>query len=484
MEKWLGRMRWRRIVNKRVIFLNDDERNSKYPYPTNYIKTTKFTFITFLPLALLLQFARVANIYFLIIAILQSIPAISPLSPYTAYTPIIFVLTVSLIREGIEDFRRYRSDKKINQASFMKLLPKGDFSEIQSKDIKVGDILIIKENETFPADMILLKSSGGLNAYIQTSSLDGEKNLKKRSIPANFDEFIKPLDEKDFHLVGKVVTEHPTIDLYSFKGKMVVGGEQFRLDVKQLLLKGSNLKNTEWVLGIVIYTGKNTKLMMNSQKSRTKRSHVEKILNIIIFFILIAQIILCGVIILVSGIHDSVSTANLDGYLGSGNTNNKLYLTYFSYFLLLNTMIPISLVITLDIVKAFQCVFIMWDSEMFSLEDNAGCHIITTTINEEFGQVKYIFSDKTGTLTQNIMEFKALCVEEEMYGTIDLNLQRKASKLETISEVEYTFKSAKMERVLTDSDYDLGEPLKIVSSNGKDSLTLENDRDKLFESFK
>lgn len=104
--------------HKRVIFLNDDERNSKYPYTSNYIKTTKYTIITFLPLSLLIQFARVANVYFLIIAVLQSIPAISPLSPYTAYLPLLFVLSASMIREGIEDFRRYRSDKRINMAGF------------------------------------------------------------------------------------------------------------------------------------------------------------------------------------------------------------------------------------------------------------------------------------------------------------------------------------------------------------------------------
>lgn len=96
---------------KRVIFLNDDARNAKYPYKSNYIKTTRYNFITFLPVALFKQFLRVANVYFLIIAILQSIPAISPLSPYTAYLPLAFVLVVSLIREGIEDYRRYRSDK-------------------------------------------------------------------------------------------------------------------------------------------------------------------------------------------------------------------------------------------------------------------------------------------------------------------------------------------------------------------------------------
>lgn len=111
-------MKWSRVINKRVVFLNDDARNAKYPYASNYIKTTKYTIITFLPLSLFLQFGRVANIYFLIIAILQSVPVISPLSPYTAILPLAFVLAVSMVREGIEDYRRYRSDRKTNKATF------------------------------------------------------------------------------------------------------------------------------------------------------------------------------------------------------------------------------------------------------------------------------------------------------------------------------------------------------------------------------
>lgn len=160
---------------KRVIFLNDDARNAEYPFCSNYIKTTKYNIISFLPTAILIQFLRVANIYFLIIMILQSIPAISPLNPVTAVLPLLFVLMVSIIREGIEDYRRYRSDRTINMTKFKKYQHKNDFSEIQSKDIKVGDILLVEEGETFPSDMVLLKSSNGLNAFIQTSSLDGEK---------------------------------------------------------------------------------------------------------------------------------------------------------------------------------------------------------------------------------------------------------------------------------------------------------------------
>lgn len=340
-----------------------------------------------------------------------------------------------------------------------KLESKGEFKEVQSKDLRVGDILLVEDNSIFPADLILLKSSGGLHAFIQTSSLDGEKNLKKRTIPANFEEFVKPLDEKDFHLVGKIVAEPPTIDLYNFKGKLVVGNEQFALNVKQLLLKGSLLKNTEWILGVIVYTGRDSKIMMNSQKSRTKRSAVEKKLNIIIFLILMTQIFVCFTLAMIMLIRDSINDDNQEYYLGSGNSDEPFYINFFAYFLLLNTMIPISLIVTLEIIKVLQCIFIMWDSTMYSVEDDAGCNVSSTTINEELGQVKYLFSDKTGTLTQNMMEFKALCVEEEIYGSIGDQIKRKPSKLERTSEIEFTFKSNKLNHILETHDLEQGEPL-------------------------
>lgn len=95
----------------RTFHINDHERNKQYNYKSNYIRTTKYTAISYLPFCLLTQFRRFANIYFLIIAVLQSIAIISPLSPITAILPLVFVVAVSMIREGVEDYIRYRSDK-------------------------------------------------------------------------------------------------------------------------------------------------------------------------------------------------------------------------------------------------------------------------------------------------------------------------------------------------------------------------------------
>ena len=147
-------------------------------------------------------------------------------------------------------------------------------------------------------------------------------------------------------------------------------------------------------------------------------------------------------------------------------------------------MIPISLVVTLEIIKIFQSIFIVWDSEMFSTDDNAGCHVSSTTINEELGQAKYIFSDKTGTLTQNIMEFKALAIDGNMYGTIGDQLRRKASRIEQKLEIEYSFRSTKLDNLLRNEKSTEGEQTIITSKSGQTQIKLKGHRDKAIESIK
>lgn len=137
--------------------------------------------MTFLPKSLLLQFARYANIYFLCIAIIQSIPVLSPLSPFSAIAPLVFVLGLSMGREGWEDYGRHISDAEVNSTPAVILKNRGAENSTWA-DICVGDYIIVKKDESFPADLIILGSSieSGV-CYIETSSLDGEKNLKPKS---------------------------------------------------------------------------------------------------------------------------------------------------------------------------------------------------------------------------------------------------------------------------------------------------------------
>ena len=159
--------------------------------------------------------------------------------------------------------------------------------------MRVGDIVIIEGDKTFPADVILLKSSNTTKAYIQTSSLDGEKNLKKRFVPKDLEKLTKPDEEQAWVLGGRCTTLPPNKDLYTFTGKLDINGKIYPLDTEQLMLKDSKLKNTEWIIGTVGFTGKETKVMQNSQKGRIKTSNLEKRLNKIILVLFAIQLSLC-----------------------------------------------------------------------------------------------------------------------------------------------------------------------------------------------
>lgn len=88
----------------------DDSRR----FCSNYIKTTKYTIFSYLPLATLYQYKKLANWYFLLMSVLSCLP-ISPWSPITMVLPTVFVVLLSVLREGYEDYFRYKSDKQSNR---------------------------------------------------------------------------------------------------------------------------------------------------------------------------------------------------------------------------------------------------------------------------------------------------------------------------------------------------------------------------------
>ena len=167
-------------MNLQEFYINNNIKNKELKHKNNLISTTKYNIITFIPKSLLIQFGRLSNVYFLATAIIQSIPLISPLSSVTAIFPLIFVLMVSMIRDLIEDLSRLTYDRLNNNEQVI-VYRKGKFIQSISAELKIGELIIVNENKQIPCDLIVIDSS--LNegmAYVETSSLDGEKSLKPK----------------------------------------------------------------------------------------------------------------------------------------------------------------------------------------------------------------------------------------------------------------------------------------------------------------
>lgn len=202
----------------------------------------------------MLQFTRYANIYFLVVAILQSIPFLSPLNPISSIAPLILVISLSMIREAFEDLARYKSDLETNSYKTTRYVGR-EWEEVEWKELIVGDIVRIEDMEYIPADIVVLTSVTNskkpeLNSgqcYIMTSSLDGEKNLKPRlSLKVTQNMYA---NKTDLIIGGKVVCGQPNDDLKRLKGYLTIDNinSNLTMDGKNLLLRGSQLKNTEYI---------------------------------------------------------------------------------------------------------------------------------------------------------------------------------------------------------------------------------------------
>jgi phospholipid-translocating P-type ATPase (flippase) len=441
----------------RVIWANCPELNRGFT--DNRVKTTKYNLVTFLPFSLFLQFRRVSNIYFLITAILQSIPQISPLQPFTAIAPLVFVLAVSMIREAIEEYLRYKSDREINNSPTL-VYRKGSFQEVCFMNISVGDLVMVKKNEVFPCDIVMLSnSSDNFTAYIETSSLDGEKALKPRQA------FIHtaPLLSSTSHnrVLSLLKCEHPNSRLYNYSGTYDFCGTTYPLDKAHLLLAGAFLRNTEWAIGIAVYTGSDTKLRQNMMKRKYKESQIDRMTNKYIGIVIVLQFCLCMACAIASGywVSDHMREHSYIRYDKSYSIQFKGgaqgTLGYFTYFLLLNTMLPISLIVTLELLKLMQGFFMMMDLTMYSEKRDRPCKVSSFSLNEELGMIKHVFSDKTGTLTCNQMEFKFFCTGNRIYGeqSVLVNLGLKTKVTFEDREIKYTFNDKNVENDLFSNEH-------------------------------
>ncbi|CAG9326660.1 unnamed protein product [Blepharisma stoltei] len=392
-----------------------------YPFTTNTISTSKYNCLTFLPKNLWNQFHKLANIYFLVVAVLQSIPAISVSGGVpNILLPLVFVMTVSAIKDLVEDLKRKRSDKEENVRQTHIRVGR-DWRKVTWQEVRVGDIIRVKKDEYFPADIILLNTSDAKGiCYIETKNLDGETNLKHKSASKDTQTHYEE-DSKFDGLEATVRCEGPNPMIYQFNGLLTILDTVLVLASEQLLLRGSSLKNTDWITGIVVYTGHESKIMLNSPKSRAKASKLESQMNRQVIYIFFLQLGICVYAATFYAIWFDTSKSDTEQYLELDKSNDnaaaQFILQFFSWMLIFTNFVPISLLVTLEMVKFIQAIFIAWDLKLYYEPTDTPAKVQSSNLNEELGQINYVFSDKTGTLTCNIMEFRKFTIDGKSYGS-------------------------------------------------------------------
>jgi phospholipid-translocating ATPase len=372
---------------------------------------------------------------------------------------------LTIVKEGYDDYRRYRLDK-IENAGFATVLgredkysgkvqpvnkwtkfnpflthstaephpvPEEEFNglrwvPVRWSEIKVGDIIRLCRDEPIPADLVLLHSDGENKlAYIETMALDGETNLKSKQVTPALEgcDTIEGISKckADF------VVENPNPDLYNFDGRVTVSEKTVPLTSNEVIYRGSVVRNTNTAIGLVINTGEDCKIRMNANKHpKAKKPALERVVSKIVVT-LATYVVVLSVGVSMGYVEWQKSTERDSWYLEQARV--PFYQIIIAFIIMFNNVVPLSLYISLEIVKIGQLLMLNSDIEMYDEETDTPARCNTNTILENLGQVGYVFSDKTGTLTDNIMKFRKISVA----GTVwlhEMDLEPKVDEVETL----------------------------------------------------
>uniref|UniRef100_A0A8C2H816 Phospholipid-transporting ATPase n=1 Tax=Cyprinus carpio TaxID=7962 RepID=A0A8C2H816_CYPCA len=405
--------------NRKVVmpsWTEDEEiKELQQSYSRNKVRTTKYTFLSFIPKNLFEQLHRFANVYFIFLGALNFVPIVNAFQPEISIIPIVFVMSITAVKDLWEDQRRRKSDQQVNNLLCDVFDRKQKrYVERRWADVCVGDLIRLCCNEIIPADMVLLHSSDPNGVcHIETANLDGETNLKQRQVVRDLPQGSEFVPE---NYSSRIECENPNNDLRRFRGFMEHPGKvRVGLHSENLLLRSCTVRNTETVIGIVVYAGHETKAMQNNSGPRYKRSKLECRLNMDVLWCVVLLLLMC----LVAAVGHGFWLSELHNpiFMIPDDTHPALaaFYMFWTMIIVLQVLIPISLYVSIEIVKLGQVYFIQNDLDLYNPVLDTGVQCRALNITEDLGQIQYLFSDKTGTLTENRMLFRRCTVAGTEY---------------------------------------------------------------------